>query len=67
MIILNIKLNTSYINNIEYDRKLIVEFRGKLSKEFIRGYEWKYICLYRKYQANKNTFWGKIFKYNFIS
>ena len=60
---MNIKLNTSYINNIEYDRKFNEAFRGKLSKEFIRGYEWKYICLYRKYQANKNTFWGKIFKY----
>lgn len=43
MIILNIKLNTSYINNIEYDRKFNEGFRGKLSKEFIRGYEWKYI------------------------
>lgn len=55
---MNINLNTSYKEQIEYDRKFNEAFRGgKLSKEFFKGYEWKYICLYRKYQANTSTIW----------
>lgn len=56
-------LNTSYKKKIEYDKRLNQDFRGSLTKEFLSGYEWKYTCLYRKYQANRYTIWGKYFKY----
>ncbi len=61
---MNLKLNTSYKEKIAYDRKFNTAFRGGfLSKEFMKSYEWKYICIYRKYQANINTIWGRYFKY----
>lgn len=56
-------LNTSFKEKIEYDRKFNEAFRGPLSKEFLKGYEWKYLCLYRKYQANSHGLWGKYFRY----
>ena len=52
-----------YNNKIEYDYRLNEAFRGgKLSRDYLRGYEWKYIKLYRKFQANKNNIWGKVYK-----
>lgn len=60
---MNFKLNTSYRSKIEYDKQFNEAFRGSLSKDFLNGYEWKYIVLYRKYQANKNTVWRKYFRY----
>ena len=54
-------LNTEYKKRIEYDRKFNKAFRGSLSREFLKGYEWKYICLYRKYQANIDNIWGRYF------
>lgn len=59
---MNFLLNTSYKKKIEYDRKFNEAFRGSLSKEFLKGFEWKYICAYRKYQANYNTVWGRLFR-----
>ena len=51
-----------YKKKIAYDRKLNAAFRGgRLSKDFVHGYEWKYICLYRKYQVNIGKIWGKIY------
>lgn len=61
---MRLKIDTSYKSKIEYDKKFNKAFRGgQLSKDFLNGYEWKYICLYRKYQANKDTIWGRFFKY----
>ena len=55
------KLNTDYRKKIAFDERFNVAFRGKMTKEFKKGYEWKFICLYRKYQANKNNYWGRFF------
>lgn len=60
---MNLKFDTSYRQKLEYDKKFNEAFRGKFSKDFLRGYEWKYIILYRKYQANKDTVWRKYFGY----
>ncbi|WP_330669324.1 hypothetical protein, partial [Dorea amylophila] len=57
------KLNRSYKEKIEYDRRFNEAFRGSLSKEFLNGYEWKYLCLYRKYQANSEGIWGRYFRH----
>ena len=54
-------LNTSYKEKIAFDRRFNEAFRGSLSRDFLRGYEWKYICLYRKYQANLDTVWRRYF------
>lgn len=55
----NVKL---YQEKIEYDKKFnSAFFGGPLSKRFLKSYEWKYICLYRKYQCNQNNIWGKIY------
>ncbi len=52
------KNNISEANErIKKDRIFNEAFRGKLTWEFLHGYEWKYIVLYRKYQANLNTIW----------
>lgn len=56
-----IKLDRSYIWKIAYDERFNEAFRGRLSKEFKKGYEWKYICTYRKYQVNAENYWGNIF------
>lgn len=59
---MKIKLNREYREKIEYDRRFNEAFRGgKLSKEFLAGNEWKYICLYRRYQANVDTVWRHYF------
>ena len=56
-----IALNKNYKNEIEYDRKFNEAFRGKLSKLFLKSDEWKFICTYRKYQANSDTIWKYFF------
>lgn len=58
---MNLKYDTSFKPKIEYDRKFNEAFRGNLSKEFLKGYEWKYIVLYRKFQANTHTVWRRYF------
>ncbi|WP_288230195.1 serine acetyltransferase [uncultured Faecalicoccus sp.] len=58
---MNLKYDTNYKQKIEYDRKFNEAFRGHLSKEFLNGYEWKYICTYRKFQANIHTVWRRYF------
>lgn len=58
---MNIRLNKNYVDAIEYDRKFNEAFRGTLSKDFLSSDEWKYICTYRKYQANNGSVWGLFF------
>jgi serine O-acetyltransferase len=51
-----------YKEKIEYDKKFNASFRGGcLTKEFLKGKEWKYICLYRKYQSNIGNVWGRLY------
>ena len=50
-------------NKIRKDASFNEAFRGKLSWNFKHGFEWKYIVLYRKYQANVNTIWKYYYKY----
>lgn len=56
-------LNKSYKEMIQYDYQFNAEFRGtkKLSRKFLKGYEWRYISLYRKYQSNYDNIWGMYF------
>lgn len=59
------KLNKDFKEYIAYDYKFNASFRGieKLPKKFLKGYEWKYICLYRKYQCNSGNLWGRFYLY----
>lgn len=59
---MNIHYNNSYKEIIEYDRKFNEAFRGTLSKDFLKSSEWKFICTYRKYQANYGSIWGRVLK-----
>lgn len=58
---MNILIDRSYKAKIAYDREFNRLFRGELSKDFFKSFEWKYSCLYRKYQANYNTIWRKYY------
>lgn len=52
-----------YKKLIEKDYKLNQAFRGgKLSKEFLNGYEWRYICCYRHYQVNQDNIWARFYR-----
>lgn len=57
--------NNSYKKVLQYDYEFNAAFRDtrKLSRSFLKGYEWKYIVLYRKYQSNYNNIWGKYFEW----
>lgn len=54
---------TMYREMIKADCQFNAAFRGvqTLPKSFLKGYEWKYICCYRKYQCNQGNVWGKIY------
>ena len=56
-------LNRSYKKMLEKDYEFNAKFRGtqKLSRKFLKGYEWHYITLYRKYQSNHDNIWGQYF------
>lgn len=55
--------NAVYKEKIAKDYEINAAFRGgSLSKEFIKGYEWKYIKLYRKFQANIGNVWEKYYR-----
>ena len=58
---MNIKYNKSFIQAIEYDKKFNEAFRGKLTKRFLKSDEWKFICVYRKLQANAGSIWGRVY------
>ncbi len=60
---MKLQLNRNYKKEIEYDKRFNEAFRGGLSKEYLRSYEWKFICVYRKYQANIGTIWERFFRY----
>lgn len=54
--------NVVYNEKIKKDYDINVSFHGGgLSKEFLRGYEWKYIKCYRKLQANQNNIWKRYY------
>jgi serine O-acetyltransferase len=56
--------NREYKERIKKDYLINQEFRGGvLTKEFLHGYEWKYINLYRKFQANQDNIWGKYYRW----
>ena len=56
--------NREYKERIKKDYLINQEFRGGgLTKEFLHGYEWKYINLYRKFQANQDNIWGKCYRW----
>lgn len=57
------------MNNKEYKEKINKDFAfnasfrgGQLSKEFLKGYEWQYIKVYRKFQVNEGNIWGIIYR-----
>lgn len=53
-----------YKELIASDYKFNQSFRGgTLHKNFLKGYEWKYIKLYRHYQCSLGTVWEKYYKY----
>lgn len=52
----------TYLEKIKYDYDFNKAFRGSLSKDFLHGYEWKFIKCYRKYQSNIGNFWGHFYK-----
>ena len=56
----------TYKKKIQYDYDFNKAFRGSLSKEFLRGYEWKYIKCYRKYQSNIGNIWGRFYRKKYI-
>lgn len=52
-----------YKSIIQYDFEFNKAFRGgSLSKEFLRSDNWKFICLYRKFQVNQDNIWGKYYR-----
>lgn len=57
------KNNKAYKEKISKDYEINSAFRGgSLSKEFLKGYEWQYIKLYRKFQANQGNIWEKYYR-----
>lgn len=50
-------------NMIAYDYKVNAAFRGvsSLPRSFLHGFEWRTIVAYRRFQANINTVWKKVF------
>lgn len=48
---------------INKDRLVNKAFRGEMTRKIRNSYEWKYILVYRKYQANFNTIWKYYYKY----
>jgi serine O-acetyltransferase len=52
-----------YKKKIAKDYEMNVLFRGgTLSKEFLKGYEWKYIKCYRHFQVNQGNIWEKYYR-----
>ena len=52
-----------YKHKISKDLEINASFRGgSLSKEFLNGYEWKYIKCYRNFQVNQGNIWEKYYK-----
>lgn len=56
-------------NIATYKEKIDIDYRfnkafqgGQLSKEFLNGFEWKYIKCYRKFQVNQRNIWEKYYK-----
>lgn len=67
---MNLKFNTEkYRKLIEYDEKLNAAFRGEehLTRRQKQDFEWKAIIAYRKFQCNRNTIWGKYYKYKLFT
>lgn len=57
------KNSEAYKEKISNDYKINAAFRGgTLSKEFLRGYEWRYIKLYRQFQVNESNIWEKYYR-----
>lgn len=56
--------HTMYKEYIEYDKKINARFRGvdDLTWREKKGYEWKAIQLYRKYQSNYGSLMGRYYK-----
>lgn len=55
--------NKEYKEYIIYDYNFNASFRGEkvLPRKFLKSYEWKYICNYRKYQCNSGNIWEHIY------
>lgn len=52
-----------YREKISKDYEFNAAFRGGiLSKEFLKGYEWKYIKCYRQFQVNQGNIWEKYYR-----
>ncbi|MCH5342822.1 MAG: serine acetyltransferase [Acetatifactor sp.] len=56
--------NILYREKKETDYRYNAAFRGVkvLPKSFLKGYEWKYICCYRKWQCNRDNIWGRFYE-----
>lgn len=53
-----------YREMIDYDKKINLLFRyGNVNKKKLKGNEWKFINIYRKFQSNKDNLWGKFYLY----
>lgn len=57
-----IQNNVAYTEKIAKDYEINTAFRGFMTKEFLKGYEWKYIKCYRHYQVNQGNIWEKYYK-----
>ena len=57
-----IQNNAAYTEKIAKDYEINTAFRGLLTKEFLKGYEWQYIKCYRHYQVNQGNIWEKYYK-----
>lgn len=56
--------NAAFKQQIAKDYEINAAFRGNpLSKEFLNGYEWKYIKCYRQFQVNQGRIWGKYYRH----
>ena len=52
-----------YKRMIKKDYVFNKAFRGgELTRDFLCGYEWRFIKCYRKYQSNRDNIWGFLYK-----
>lgn len=57
------KNNQIFAEKIAKDYAINAAFRGgKLAKDFKKGFEWRYIVCFRKYQSNAENIWGIYYK-----